>query len=326
MKVLITGGRGTIGSKLAAYCAELGHAVAITSRRAQASSLGASVVICSDLSAGSIERGINRSSFGVPDLVFHLASSLKFHQSRAALYSSNVALTKNVLDYCALAGVKTFVLASSIEAQGPGKTKGGAIDETRMPEPASNYGWSKLMAEKTVLERSSDGVRKLIARIGNVYDPDKCSMLSEIVKSLKDKRELWFFRSELREAAVCPVALNDLVRGLMLLAEKGRDGGIYYLVGSKEITLGAVLEGLDRANGLTTSYPPVSPAKYLLLKAYEKAFRTLGFGDTLSYIFSGGPEKLSRLYSGDKALKELGFAPATELDRVMDRLVTGRSQ
>ena len=86
------------------------------------------------------------------DVLIHLAADLD--NSSKQLISVNVSLTKKLLDLCVKNKINRFIFTSSHLVYG--KTNYLPIDEEHPKRPKTNYGKSKLLAEKICKLYSKD--------------------------------------------------------------------------------------------------------------------------------------------------------------------------
>ena len=153
MSILITGGTGFIGSRLAEACLKRGDTVRILglannpAEEANADALrgrGAEIVLGSVADAGAVAKATE----GI-ETVYHLAAAQ--HEANVPdehFYTVNVNGTKNLLDASVQAGVRRFVHGSTIGVYGgkPGET----VTEDSPPAPTNIYGVTKRKAEEMV--------------------------------------------------------------------------------------------------------------------------------------------------------------------------------
>ena len=104
------------------------------------------------------------------DCVFHLAGVVRARKYQD-YFLSNSTGTRNLLQACLQKnpGLDRFVLVSSQAAAGP-SPDGQPLKESDAARPISAYGWSKLMAEKEVLEKKND-LPVVVVRPSPVYGP-----------------------------------------------------------------------------------------------------------------------------------------------------------
>lgn len=104
------------------------------------------------------------------DRVYHLAGVVRARKYEDYFLSNSIG-TRNLLQACRQAnpGLDRFVLVSSQAAAGP-SPDGRPLKESDAARPISAYGWSKLMAEKEVLEKKND-LPVVVVRPSPVYGP-----------------------------------------------------------------------------------------------------------------------------------------------------------
>jgi UDP-glucose 4-epimerase len=185
-RVLITGGAGYIGSRLAVRLASQGvlSVIALDNlRRGTEESL-------------SVERGAIRLVHGdirdehtldqamkAVDVVFHLAAESAVMAAGADpeyCFSTNVTGTFRVLQAARAHGVRRVVFASSREVYGDPVHL--PVPESAPLRPRNAYGASKAAAEMCCAAFASGGLNISIVRLSNVYGPgDKGRVIPRFV-------------------------------------------------------------------------------------------------------------------------------------------------
>lgn len=225
--ILVTGGTGFIGSHLVPRLAASGEPVRclVRPRRGKCDFPAGVEVAEADLSSGS---GVKRALDGA-DTVLHLAGVTKALDARA-YYDGNARATETLAKACAGRAIR-FVHVSSLAAIGP-SNGGTPVSGEETPRPISNYGKSKLEAERVVRDHLP---RAVIVRPPVVYGPrdtDVFQLLKSISKGLVLEiagGERWF----------SAIYVEDLVDGILASARapeaEGRD---YFLAHPKAISWG----------------------------------------------------------------------------------------
>ena len=171
MRLLITGGTGFIGSRLALAARGQGHDVIVT---------GMLNNPAETLTQGYLARaGIEVAILSVTELaqaptvlagadaVIHLAAAQhEVKKPDSHFRAVNVHGTVALLEACRAAGVGRFVHGSTIGVYGG---REGVLDETTPPAPENIYGVTKLEAEGAVL--AAQGLPVVVVRISEVYGP-----------------------------------------------------------------------------------------------------------------------------------------------------------
>jgi len=169
MKCLITGATGFIGSHLVEALTARGAEIACLVRRT--SNLRWLKNHNIQYHTGEVtEKESLRKAVRNVEYIFHLASLTKAVYPED-YYLVNTGGTKNILEVCAEENppLKRFILVSSLAAAGPSPTE-SPILETYPPRPITDYGNSKLEAERIAAEFMSH-LPITIVRPPVVYGP-----------------------------------------------------------------------------------------------------------------------------------------------------------
>ena len=276
MKVLITGGTGFIGSRLALQCLKNGEEVRVLGQennsverhnRHEVQAAGAEVVVGSivgDVALPGLLEGI--------DVVFHLAACQ--HEANVPdqrFWDVNVNGTRNLLEASLQAGVRRFVHGSTIGVYG-GATR-GVIDEQSALNPANIYGITKLEGER-VVQRFREKIPTVIVRISETYGPGDQRLL-KLFKGI-DKRI--FIMIGKGENLHHQIYIDDLVEGLILAAKEGEAvGKMLPLAGKEPVTTNQMVGIIAKVLGKSVRgfRAPMLPFLFLAV-LMEKTLRPLG--------------------------------------------------
>ena len=177
MKILVTGGSGTIGGYVLRELIQAGHAVSSFSRTAPR--VDGAGFVQGDIMDG---EGLAEACEG-QEAVIHLAAVPgPGRATPAQLVNINVVGTVHVLEAAVEAGIGKVVFASSGAATGFSFQKHELVprylplDEEHPSEPQDEYGLSKLLAELTC-KRYSDafGIQSICLRINNNWYLERAS-------------------------------------------------------------------------------------------------------------------------------------------------------
>ncbi len=172
-RLLITGGAGFIGGRVAALALEAGHAVTVlddlsTGRAERLAALEAAGVraVRGDLR----DPEARSNALDAVDAVVHLAAQVSVARSvedPQETASINVHATEALSNDMAARGVQRLVLASSAAVYGDAVDL--PLDEVAVGQRLSPYADSKWANEQEVIRRRSDGWEALALRFFNVY-------------------------------------------------------------------------------------------------------------------------------------------------------------
>lgn len=150
MKILVTGGMGNVGSRLAARLVERGDRVTVLDLRAEPLEDSPALRRCHLLTADISDPGALQTVFasGSFDSVFHLAALLSADSERDAgrAWRVNLEGTRHILQAAAARGVGRVIFTSSTASFGPGLPPPVWVDSPQWP--ASFYGATKVAGER----------------------------------------------------------------------------------------------------------------------------------------------------------------------------------
>jgi len=216
MNILLTGGSGFIGQRLAQKLKTLGHPVTAlvrrTSVRTELERSGVRFAVGDLITGEGLPQAIEDT-----DCVIHLAGVTKARQPEE-YFRGNAQGTRRLLE--ALARRETpprLIHVSSLAAAGPSAV-GRPRREDELPAPVSHYGKSKLGAEEAVREYAHR-IPTLIVRPPLVYGPgDK-----EFIPALLPMARLGIYlKSGFGMKEYSAIHVDDLCDALITAMHKGR--------------------------------------------------------------------------------------------------------
>lgn len=308
MKVLITGGTGFIGSRLALRSIGRGHSVVVlgqvntdaeASNHRELEEAGVVLVMGSVTDPEKV-----RSAVQGCDVVFHLAAAQ--HEANVPdqhFWDVNVAGTNNVLEAAVDAGVRRFVHGSTIGIYGSAME--GEINENSLVCPDNIYGKTKLEAEGRVLSYR-EKLPVVIVRISETYGPGDRRLL-KLFKAIDKKLFFIIGKGENKHQLIYVDDLND---GLYRAAEEERAvGEIFVLAGKEVLTTREMVESIGKALDVQ-SHRLRAPLWVFMVAAIvmEKTLRPLGIQPPLHRRRMDFFRK-SFYFSQDKVRSLLEFEP-----------------
>ena len=170
MRVLVTGASGFLGSHIAEQLAEAGHSVVALVRKSSNTKFLSSLRGL-ELATGSVEDATSvRAAMAGVDAVIHSAGLVKA-RSEEEFFRTNTDGTRNLLSAAreVAPGLRRFVFVSSLAAVGP-SLDGLPVDGGGEPRPVTQYGRSKLAAERLVRD-AKDQLPVTVIRPPMIYGP-----------------------------------------------------------------------------------------------------------------------------------------------------------
>lgn len=218
MRVLITGGTGFIGSRLALRCLADGERVRVLAAMNTAIEQANGAAIeryGGEVLAGSVtdEDHLARVVRGV-DVIHHLAAAQhEAGASDAHFHHVNVEGTRRLLAAAEAARVGRIVHGGTIGIWGAGSA--GIIDDDTAPSPDNVYGATKLEAERLVLG-AGERLPVTVVRISEAYGPGDMRLL----KLFRAVQEGLFTTIGDGSNLHQPIFVDDLVDALRLAARR----------------------------------------------------------------------------------------------------------
>jgi len=175
MRILVTGGNGFIGSRVAAHLARSGHDVVATlhsddSRRPLDDLDGLAFAVLDATDRESVHRMIGTGQFGG---IVHTAALIDAGDDLEALpqlIRTNVGAVGNLVEAASRCGCSRIVFTSSISVYGSGNSPKTGFSESSVA-PDTLYGWSKRSAEEIFDSASArtPGLSAVTLRLAGVH-------------------------------------------------------------------------------------------------------------------------------------------------------------
>ncbi len=252
-RVLITGGSGFIGSRLAARLLDAGADVSVVVREKAHGSLLASIVGKITVYEADLVNSVEAKRViteNHPEIVFNAASSTDTRRTFDTLdlvVAGTYGVAKNVVDACIAGSVQKLVHFGTIEEYGTNKAP---FFETMREEPVSPYSLGKTMATHTVLLAGKlTPLKVCVLRPAATFGPGKSftMLIPNIIKAGMERKDFDMNDGEqLRDF----VYVDDLVEGALLAGTSEKaDGEILNLGSGKGMKVREVAEMVNAAMG-----------------------------------------------------------------------------
>jgi dihydroflavonol-4-reductase len=321
MITLVTGATGFVGSHVVRELLARGDTVRVLVRRA--SSMRALEGLDVQVATGDLRdaSAVRAAARGVRR-VFHVAADYRlWARDPSEMYETNVRGTQNVLG-AIHGGIDRVVYTSTIGTIAvlrdrlPDETTQPSLDET-----IGHYKRSKLIAEHAVLDAAAHGLPVVVVNPTTPVGPGdwKPTPTGKVIVDFLRRRLPAYVQTGLNL-----VPVEDVARGHVLAAERGRIGE-RYLLGGRNMTLHEMLETLSVYSGRRTPR---------ICLPWRVAM-TIGYADQLIARMSGrepripldGVRMARHMMWADctKAKHELGFSPEST-EAALGRAVRWYSQ
>lgn len=308
MNVLITGGTGFIGSRLALDCAKRGEQVRVLAkcntpaeRSGQEELRQAGIDI---LNGDVTDRQAVDDACRDVQILYHLAAAQ--HEANVDddyFRRINVEGTRTVMDAALEAGVERVVHGSTIGVYG--SADHGPVHDRTPLFPDNIYGRTKLEGEH-LARGYADRLNVAIVRISETYGPGDYRLL-KLFKGINSRK---FFMVGKGGNLHHPVYIDDLIEGLRRAASSDEAiGQTMVLAGPRAVTTREMVDGISEAMG--TRGPKITVPLPVLMGAavaIETLCRPLKIPPPLHRRRMNFFVKSFR-FSCDAARDKLGFEP-----------------
>ncbi|MCA9263538.1 MAG: SDR family NAD(P)-dependent oxidoreductase [Planctomycetales bacterium] len=327
-RVLVTGANGFIGQHLCSQLASRGHSVTGLVRSEQAAQQLSQLSVRPARGDVTDAAALTQAVSG-HDLVIHLAGVTQPLHSRA-FYNVNAEGTRNVILACIQCeSPPALIVVSSLAAAGPARS-GQPLTELTTARPVSEYGRSKLAAER-LARRHAGRLPVSIVR-------------PPIVVGDGDRATLTFFRAIHRFGIhVAPqlvprhfsiIHVSDLVDLIVRVAADGerckvagnddattRGQGVYFAECGERPRFGQLGRMIGRALGRrrTLVVPVARPILWSVAVAAEISARVRQRPARLSWDKAREASSGPWICSAEKAMTQLGFCPPHTLQERLEQ-------
>jgi nucleoside-diphosphate-sugar epimerase len=306
--VFVTGGSGFIGGRLIQRLRADGHSVRALARSPAAAERirerGGEPVEGNLADAAAMRAGAEGC-----ELAFHAAATLGDWGTREEFERGNVDGTRNALRACAEAGVRRFVHVSTEAVLLAGDPLVD-VDETAPLRPDSRalYSSTKARAEQAVVAANGERFETIVVRPRFVWGAGDTTLLPVMAEMVRSGRFAWIGGGRHRTSTT---HVDNTVEGLMLGAERGHPGNVYFVTDGEPVVFREFVGELLATQGLAAPSRSIPAwAGSALAAAGEGAWRALPLPGrpplTRFTYWVSSQECTIRI---DKARDQLGYAP-----------------
>lgn len=301
--VLVTGATGFLGWHVAKRLLDRGDRVrALVRSSGRVRELDVETIHGDLRDADSLRRAVAGCS-----AVYHVAADYRLWvKDPHELYRSNVDGTRNMFAAAHHAGIERFVYTSTVGCIGlPADGPGTEDTPVTLSDMTGHYKRSKFMAEQIALDYAHKGFPVFIvnptAPVGD-HDVKPTPTGKIIVDFLKGNMPAYV------DTGLNLIDAADTAEGHLLAAERGRPGERYILAG-ENLTLRQILERLAALSGQPAPRVRIPYVLAYLAGLCSTAWAGLTGREPRAPLDAVRMARKKMWVSGDKAKKELGFAP-----------------
>jgi nucleoside-diphosphate-sugar epimerase len=258
--VFVTGGSGFIGQKLIRRLVGEGNVVFALARSERTGKL------LSDLGAQPMPGDLSdkdslRAAADECELAFHAAAHVDEWGPMWQFEEVNVRGTANVIEACRTAGVGRLVHVSTEAVLLAGEPLVN-VDESAplRPDSKSPYCATKAKAEQLVRDANGDGLETVCVRPRFVWGAGDTTLLPALVDMVKAGRFAWIGGGR---HLTSTTHVDNTVEGLMLGAQRGAPGGVYFVTDGEPVQFRDFITKLLGTQGVVPPERnvPLAPAK-----------------------------------------------------------------
>jgi nucleoside-diphosphate-sugar epimerase len=308
----VTGGSGFIGGRLIERLRAQGHTVRALARSPSAAervrARGAEPVEGDLANPASMRAGAEGC-----ELAFHAAAMLGDWGTLEEFERGNVEGTRNVLRACAEARVRRLVHVSTEAVLLAGEPLVN-VDESApvRPDSPALYSSTKARAEQAVVAANSDRLETVVVRPRFVWGVGDTTLLPVMVEMVRGGRFAWIGGGRHRTSTT---HVDNTVEGLVLGAERGRAGNVYFVTDGEPVVFREFVTELLATQGVAA--PSRSVPAWLasaLARAGEASWRHLPLpGRPPLTRFTCWVSSQECTIRTDKATEQLRYAPVKSI-------------
>jgi nucleoside-diphosphate-sugar epimerase len=310
----VTGGSGFIGGALIRRLVRDGWSVRALARSddaaAKVEAAGATAVRGELSDPAAMTVGADGA-----EVAFHAAATLGDWGRRADFVAGNVDGTRNVIAASRRAGVRRFVHVGTEAAVLAGEPM-VMIDERQPLRPDSKalYSATKAQAEQIVVAANGDGLETVVVRPRFVWGKGDTTLLPMMSEMVRRGQWLWIGGGRHRTSTT---HVDNAVEGLVLGAERGMPGGVYFVTDGTPVVFRDFVTRLLATQGVGAPDRSVPrPVAHALATVSETAWGALPLpGRPPVTRFAYWVSALETTIDISRARAVLGYAPVKTIEQ-----------
>lgn len=319
MRILLTGGTGFLGGRVAEALASAGHEVRMLARRPEDHVTlpeGVSAVKGDMLDAGSLGAALDGC-----EAVVHCAAVVKRWVRDASVFDrTNVDATARLLDLARDRGVRTTLYCSSFIALGPTDGTTGDEDTVHDGRYRNDYERTKALSDTRVRARQAAGEPIVVLYPGVVYGPGRMTDGNILALAARDLLRGRFPGTVgPGDRRQCLAFVDDVAKGFLLALERARPGSRYVL-GGENVTVRQAVDLIAAAGGVPS---PRRAIPYGVASVMGRILRWQASFTGIEPLLTDEEVEIYRhewAYSSARATRDLGYSVTSARDGI-ERMV-----
>ncbi len=324
MKIIVTGGRGFLGTKLSQKLISLGHEVHTIGRtpiNESSDIIDSCFHHCHDLTEGLLPGELLRNT----DIIFHVAAKAGVWGKYEDFYKSNVNATENILKACEIFEIPRLIFTSTpsvVFSNNP--ISNGKESLPYCKSRLSPYAETKAIAEQKVLGANSKGKLQTIAlRPHLVWGKGDPHLLPRVIarhasgklKIVGDGINLvdLTYVENVTHAHIC--AMSTIIKN------SSADGQAFFISQDEPVNLWSWLNNIFIRIGMPELSVKISYKKaYFLGSALEKIWHFLNLkGEPPMTRFVSSQLAHDHWFSIESAKEKIGYEPTVNMQDALEK-------
>ncbi|HEX4210191.1 MAG TPA: hopanoid-associated sugar epimerase [Candidatus Binataceae bacterium] len=252
------------------------------------------------------------------ETIFHVAADYRLWvPDPASMYAANVEGTRNILEAGRRAKVRRIIHTSTVGALGILHGSAGREDTpVRLEDMIGPYKRSKFLAEQLAMTAAREGLPVIIVNPSTPVGPldYKPTPTGRIIRDFLNRRMPAYVDTGLNLAPV-----EDVARGHLLAAERGRIGE-KYILGGENLSLAEMLNRLARLSGLSAVRVKIPYGVALAFAYGAEVVARVTLRAPRASLTEVRMARKRMFFDDSKARSELGYHPGN-IDEALSRAI-----
>ncbi|MEL7502054.1 MAG: NAD(P)-dependent oxidoreductase [Cyanobacteria bacterium J06554_6] len=322
MNVLVTGGTGFLGQRLALRLQALGDRVTVLGRNAAIGNRQEQAGLRFVQADLRDEAAVAAACQG-QDGVFHSGALSSPWGDYQTFYNTNVLGTRHVVQGCLKHGVSRLVHVSTSAVYFTFADQLQIPESMPFPKPVGAYARSKQLAEAEVQRGQRQGLSTLTIRPRGIFGPGDTTILPRLLAA-SDRTGIPLIRQG--QAVLDMTYIDNVVEALCRCCEvpDALSGRVYNISNGEPTALSDLLMRLSQQLEQSLKFKPMPFAvAFGLAAGMEATAKLFSRGEPMLTRYTVGLLTFSQTLSIEAAVNELGYRPQISLDEGIARFAEG---